>query len=249
MVATCKLCKKDKELLKSHIIPNSFFKKIKKNGESGKAYLIKVKDNAENFVLTQDSGAERMLCQDCEQLLSSNYEKYAIEVMKEMHGKISHEKLGIKFSNVDVSKICLFFASIIWRGFHSNHKYYSELVLPQKYKHSDFEGRLRKSLLYGFGFPAIDLSTRVLKIMDYEFGYTKDAINDFITFPQATDLQNKKVFDFVLHGYWVQCFLPGFSIKQRRIQNILAKKESSFFSPYIEIKNDYRLARACGVKC
>ena len=77
IMAICKLCKKDKNLCNSHIIPDFFFRLLKKSLDPTKF------DYKSFFVLStekipskkQTGYFEKMLCEKCENQLSE-YERY-----------------------------------------------------------------------------------------------------------------------------------------------------------------------------
>lgn len=108
----CRLCKEDHNLKNSHIIPEFFYKPIYDSKhrlhlrKSGK--LIKGKP-------MQKGIREMLLCEGCEQQLSRN-EKYVREVL------FGGTEIGIQrfqnrleLSNLDYTKVRLFFLSLIWR--------------------------------------------------------------------------------------------------------------------------------------
>lgn len=61
----CALCKEEKELMKSHIIPSLVYKRIRSNKHSRFRSL----DNIEKVL--QDGEKRPMLCHECEELFSS----------------------------------------------------------------------------------------------------------------------------------------------------------------------------------
>ena len=82
-MAKCQLCLQENKLQNSHIIPNAIFKKLFRSN-NGKA--ISLSSNAEQWIEHgSDSWHEELLCRDCEQLLSTNYEKYSIELLRGQH--------------------------------------------------------------------------------------------------------------------------------------------------------------------
>ena len=75
----CRLCLKYKNLMKSHIIPNAVFRRLKKEGD-GK--LIEINTNPiEKIHYTSDSWWEYLLCDNCEKKISK-YESYGLSVIR-----------------------------------------------------------------------------------------------------------------------------------------------------------------------
>lgn len=71
----------EKELLDSHVVPRSIFKKqYQNNGAKLGNSLIEMSDKTDSPLhVTQDQGKEPMLCFECEQWLSTEIEKPALE--------------------------------------------------------------------------------------------------------------------------------------------------------------------------
>lgn len=108
----CRLCKEDHDLRNSHIIPEFFYKPIYVSKhhllarKSGK--LVRGKP-------LQKGIREKLLCGGCEQQLGRN-EKYMSEVLfggTEIGVQRSQDKLVL--SNLNYTKVRLFFLSLIWR--------------------------------------------------------------------------------------------------------------------------------------
>ncbi|WP_130245363.1 hypothetical protein [Pseudoalteromonas rubra] len=137
-IGVCKLCFESKELRKSHIIPRSYFKHAKSNGQ-----LVWVNEGEELAKLTNSDPKERLLCQSCEQLLSQKYENYGTRIFLD-RSKISrckHDDNLLVFKDYDYLKVFLYLASILWRALVSNR--YSNMDLGQ------FNEMLRQCILKG----------------------------------------------------------------------------------------------------
>lgn len=109
----CRLCKEDRSLRKSHIIPEFFYQPIYDSKhhlpvyKSGK--LVKGRSPLQKGI------REKLMCECCEQKLSRN-EKYMREVV------FGGTEIGIQkfqdrlvLSDLDYTKVRLFFLSLIWR--------------------------------------------------------------------------------------------------------------------------------------
>lgn len=108
----CRLCKEDRSLRKSHIIPEFFYQPI--YDSKHRLPLYKSGKLIEGRPLKKGI-REKLLCECCEQKLSRN-EKYMREVV--FGGtEIDSQKVQARLvlSNLDYTKVRLFFLSLIWR--------------------------------------------------------------------------------------------------------------------------------------
>ncbi len=108
----CRLCKEDHNLKNSHIIPEFFYKPIY---DSKHRLLARKSGKLVQGRPLQKGIREKLLCEGCEQQLGRN-EKYVREVL--FGGtEISIQKFQnrLVLSNLDYTKVRLFFLSLIWR--------------------------------------------------------------------------------------------------------------------------------------
>jgi hypothetical protein len=110
MMNTCKLCDIESTLRKSHILPRSLILKAK-NGDSQLHVFI----NDKKPTYSNSDPKENLLCNDCEQLLSKNYEKTSIELFKKRRNVVKHIN-HIEFIKFDYKSWYLFYLSILWRA-------------------------------------------------------------------------------------------------------------------------------------
>lgn len=80
-MAVCALCKSDKTLVESHIIPQFVFGRIKKNSPTGFLRGVFLKPNKRE----QDGDKPRMLCIDCEQRFSKAEKDFAENIFEPYH--------------------------------------------------------------------------------------------------------------------------------------------------------------------
>lgn len=135
----CRLCLKEKELLKSHIIPEFFYKPV--YGDPHRLTVVST-GPCDKIKYEQKGYRERLLCYDCEQLLSP-LEDYGRRVI---YGGGETETInlenGIKVRNIDYKKFKLFQLSLLWRASVSRQEFYIEVNLgPKK------EETIRKMLI------------------------------------------------------------------------------------------------------
>lgn len=118
MKGICKLCLKEGELQKSHIIPRSYFKRLKK--DDGKIMVVQ---EGKKSITGNFDPKEPMLCRDCEQFLSISYEHYGILVLRD-HKNFRKNSDHIVIASFQYEKFYLYLISILWRASIAKHMYY-----------------------------------------------------------------------------------------------------------------------------
>jgi len=125
----CKLCLEDKKLVKSHIIPEFFYKSIYSNSHSRKISVLSTDKIPTEFLNLQKGIREKILCNDCEQIISP-WEKYARELI---YGssllKVHSDSNLIQIEGVDYKKLKLFGISLIWRASVSRKSFFEDVKL------------------------------------------------------------------------------------------------------------------------
>lgn len=132
MIGQCKLCHCNKELRKSHIIPEFMYQNIYDSEPKRFITLTTKLNNLQSArkTIEQKGIREYLLCGDCEILLSK-YEKYAAETLysKNKNTKVLSVKVyrieGTtksiqKFTGLSYKEFKLFLLSILWRLIISN---------------------------------------------------------------------------------------------------------------------------------
>lgn len=122
MLGICKLCLSEQQLLESHSIPKSFFAKAK--GDGGQ--VISIQRGREPRRENLDP-KEPMLCFECEQFLSKEYESYGIRLLRNPRN-IRRNSDHIIISNFDYKRFYLFLLSILWRASNAIDLHYSSVV-------------------------------------------------------------------------------------------------------------------------
>lgn len=123
---SCKLCGKIKPLQRSHIIPQSYYRRLKK-GSNGQ--LLKVKDDeATPPIFSNSDPKDRLLCRDCEQFIDKTYEKAGTRFFMPGSSTVVTSDY-VKIKNFKYRVIYLYFISILWRASESNLPQYQGLTL------------------------------------------------------------------------------------------------------------------------
>ena len=118
MNEVCKLCLKESQLQRSHIIPRSYFRNLKKENDKIVFYQDGKKKSVGNF-----DPKELMLCRECEQFLSINYEAYGIRLLRD-HKNFRKNSNHVVISSFQYEKFYLYLISILWRASIAKHEYY-----------------------------------------------------------------------------------------------------------------------------
>lgn len=122
----CKLCKKDKTLMNSHIIPEFIYKPLY---DDDHRFHVLSTYRKKDRPIEQKGIREKLLCGNCEQHLS-RYENYARKVLfGGVEIAVQNEAGGIIVSEIDYKYFKLFQLSILWRASVSSHKMFKDVQL------------------------------------------------------------------------------------------------------------------------
>lgn len=122
------------KLVKSHIIPRSFYKALRDESKPYSIYLeVGMKHNNEKYYQAGIHDSE-IACETCEQLFNA-FDTHGYQVLtKALAGKkIYHDHNGHPcayfIENADYTKLKLFVLSMLWRAHASSHKFFSHVDL------------------------------------------------------------------------------------------------------------------------
>lgn len=121
MKGICKLCLEEKELQGSHSIPRSYFKRLKKNGPQ----LMIIKKGSKPKLGNIDP-KEPLLCSDCEQFISNEYESYGTRLLREPKNILKNSD-HIIIESFNYKRFYLYLLSILWRASVSKSIHYSSV--------------------------------------------------------------------------------------------------------------------------
>ncbi len=224
-MTTCALCLKEKKLQKSHIIPRASYKKSMPKGQG---VLITANPN-EKIRPTQDQRTDFLLCSDCEQFFSKNYEKHSIEALNGRRGTKSPNS----FMEIDLAQFELFFLSILWRAAVSKTTSYNEITL-----NPEMQEQLRSALLEGFKPKSLRITTKLQKIVDdVGIGFDESHIAGFQIKPLKRTFKNRETFNFLLEGYFVEFFVPGLNHSERQKAGIINPSKSALRIDNIDLQD------------
>lgn len=123
----CKLCKNERTLKKSHIIPEFFYKPLY---DSIHRFHGLSTDEKDKNSLIQKGIREKLLCAECEQKIGK-WERYTSELFfgQSINLKKSIHDKTILFEGVDYSQFKLFQLSLIWRSSITTHHFFRNVNL------------------------------------------------------------------------------------------------------------------------
>ena len=129
----CKFCGNERILIKAHIIPASFFRRIKQ----GTKALEMITNRAGEYTKKAPIGVydKTIICSKCESIWQE-WDTYAQQLLADepLNGRAryhNNEKIGYVVDNFEYKKLKLFFISMVWRASVSSHQFYSKVSLGQ----------------------------------------------------------------------------------------------------------------------
>lgn len=208
----CRLCNKEAVLQRSHIVPSSIFRSVK----AGDPQLYVFEEHAKPVYRNVDP-KEKLLCRDCEQFISANYEQYGTAFTKNPKNVIKSEE-HIEFKKFDYKKWYLYHLSILWRASISSLKEFSSIEL------GDFEPILQQCLLHnslrlGGSFSLDDFITiTMFRVIDKSHRIEDKAIKNILL-----NLVRKGDSDDVLFFFMANGFLVQYSLNKNQIEQLRYK--------------------------
>jgi len=187
----CQLCLKDKQLQNSHIIPEFCYKAL----YDGQHRFQVLKFIPEEKKLHLQKGIrEKLLCYECEQLLSP-FEDHARRVFyggQEFSFSVQEEMVRVK--GIDYRRFKLFQLSLLWRAGLSRHPFFKKIKL------GPHEERLRGMLISGDPGEPHDYGCVLLGMVMQNH----ELMDEIIKAPDSLRSHGHRCFRFLLCGYlWI----------------------------------------------
>lgn len=124
----CKFCLKEKPLIKAHIIPEGFFRRLR-NGQAPPRLVTSNEYPKRAPIGVYDT---TILCADCERLFG-DWDDHAQQIMSELPIgeplKSEDKTVAYKISDFNYNKFKLFFISLAWRASVSSQPFYRRINL------------------------------------------------------------------------------------------------------------------------
>lgn len=129
----CKFCGKETKLIKAHIIPEGFFRRLK---HQDNAVLEMLTNKEGEFPKRRPKGEydKNLVCNDCEKIWQG-WDDYAQQLLIDNASNLHLRHIDGKLiryqfiENYDYTKLKLFFLSVLWRASASDQVFYSRIIL------------------------------------------------------------------------------------------------------------------------
>ena len=226
---TCRLCLTPGNLADSHIIPNAYFRKMKKQ-RSGRLVSFDTLQNS-RVKLTNESWHEPMLCKSCESKFSK-LETKCIHSLRKTASKIEeNSRYGSLLYAYDYSALDAFLVSILWRAAASSQEPFSSIIL-----HPELYEEIRARLFLEVTPTHSMVRCQIFKITDGRGRILTTSFEGIAVSPIATVIGNTTIFRFVFAGYLVVFYIPSIPLK-RRAELGIVKNASFLFIPTKNMQN------------
>lgn len=129
---TCKFCGNDKPLIKAHIIPAGFFRRLRQ----GRDALDVLTNKADEYKKKSwDGPYDKIVCKECESTWC-DWDNYAQRLLADepMGAQARYhdgQKIAYVLRDFDYKKLKLFFISMLWRASVSSQDFFSRVSLGE----------------------------------------------------------------------------------------------------------------------
>lgn len=127
----CKFCGNESKLIKAHIIPASFFRRI----QQGEKALEMITNRAGEYTKKAPIGVydQTIVCRNCESIWQE-WDNYAQTLLADepLNGRVryhNNKKICYVVDNFEYKNLKLFFISMLWRASVSNDPFFSRISL------------------------------------------------------------------------------------------------------------------------
>ena len=185
----CKLCGKDKKLVRAHIIPKSLWKPLFNDEQPSQLFsTASTADDKKSPVGVYDTG---IVCAHCESIFSP-WDEYAQKLLladpSEKNYLIENgQRIAYVETAIDYAKLKLFFISLLWKAAVSNHYFFSRVNV------GPFEPQLRRMILKGDPGDPDTFSIMVAK--------SEDSLGTIVLNPHPERWRDINYYRFYLAGY------------------------------------------------
>ncbi|MEZ8393695.1 hypothetical protein AB4252_06835 [Vibrio cyclitrophicus] len=217
---SCKLCGEDSALQKSHIIPKSYLRGLKKG--CGQLVSVVCDETTAPKKINSDP-KEKLLCRNCEQFLSDNYEKYGTRLFTSSRG-VKKARNYVEFNGFKYTEYYLFLISILWRASVSSLDEFSSVQLQEQFESILASSIKNKSIKLQTSL-RLDHFIRisVLRVVDSKNGISDDVLRSVLLHfgvEHGETAQDGMVYYFMISGFLI-CYF--FSVG-KDIHDVRAKR-------------------------
>jgi len=204
----CRLCLREAPLCKSHIIPEFCFKPFYDKSHR----FIEVTDVRKGKVRRGQKGYwERLLCKDCEALIS-RFERHSRRLFADpLPPLASNTRTVRQHLRLTYHPLKLFFLSILWRSSVSTDSFFKHVSL------GPHEEKIRLMLLNEDPGPP-----NVYSPMIFALHFSGQPLPDFMIEPMPTRYEARKCYWFVLAGFVVLIFVASHDAPLKFLRHVLS---------------------------
>ncbi len=199
----CRLCERQKQLIKAHIIPDFFYRRARGSSDKLRTFdAVKSYKGVENIRCAVTGVYDRnILCRECDNYISQNFEDYASKLLfgglpiaigeKSQLIKDNNGVLFSQISNVHYVKFKLFLLSILWRASISTQKFFEAVQL------GPHENVIRRMLIKQ---DAKSVGDYPMLILNYQLASRGKEVTELIGQPLRKRIENRIAYSFLLFG-------------------------------------------------
>ena len=225
----CALCLTPGPLRESHIIPNAYFRAMKRQ-RSGQLITFNTIPG-EPASLSNESWSEPMLCECCERRFSK-LETKCIRSLRVTAIDIQQRcKDGTSLHQYNFATFSRFLASIFWRAAVSYQKAFAAVAIPSSLAES-----IRLNLLNGVIPVHPYISCQISKIVDGSGRIATTQFEHLALSPQVKLLNGTARYTFIFAGYVVRYYVPSCPQRYRR-QLGFVRSQTNLFIPAVFMKS------------
>ena len=189
----CLLCKEEKKLVKAHIIPEGFFRRMREGG----SHLL-VLNQVPGKILPKRSPIgvydKELVCRDCESIWN-DWDTHAQEILSHDMKlakpiRRSGQDMAWRIDHFDYMKLKLFFISVLWKAAVSRQTFYRKVDI------GIFESIARKMILERNPGQTDEFGVVITRFMPHKF--------DIVMFdPFREKINHVNFYRFYMAGYVV----------------------------------------------
>jgi len=225
----CRLCLKDKKLIKAHIIPDFMHQKL--YDSEHKLLKVQYSKLGNSKKISTGEYDKDILCAECDNKISK-YESYASKVIyggsflneKMPNFQIMRNQFGLEstfITNVDYNEMKIFLLSILWRGSITKRSNYNDIALSSKDEEIIRQQILNEQAGEPFEFPCLLMT----------FLNIKDIHSDLIASPRR-NLNNTR-FTFLINGIIFTYFISDSDKPADLLNECIIKKNNTMRIMYL----------------
>ena len=221
----CPLCITPGELRESHIIPNAYFRAMKRQ-RAGR--LISFNSLPHTSVrLSNESWSEEMLCGNCEGNLSKLETKCIFSLRRTAREIENKSEYGALLHSFDFNLLSRFLLSVLWRAAISKQEPFAQILLAP-----EVAEEIRLSLLNPPAPVTKLVHCQISKLRDGSGRIPATRFEGVASSPVAAVHGQAVSFTFIFAGYVVRFFIPYIPTKFRG-QLGWVKPGRQFFVPTV----------------